>query len=123
MAGSARRALHGFWAVLAIVVVAGGATLQWLGPPPARGAATPSQPIAAPLAALQEPAEDFPGAFLPRVGADGQRPDVPDAAARAGDRRQGVHGCHGIRRRYVRRMADSIRALVVTRHGGTTGEA
>jgi len=91
------RALLATWVLLlgAGAVLAG--VLQWLGPPPGRLAplhrpvaqrrlpprarpAAHAAPPLAPGAALLEPAPDYPGYFLPRIAADGRRPDSTYAA-------------------------------------------
>ena len=79
------RSLAWFW----LALLAGGAalalTLQVLGPPPVPApAAQPATPaeipaatstrIPAPFAALREPAPAIPGAYLPRIAADGRTP-------------------------------------------------
>ncbi len=93
------RALGWFWGAVLLVLVAGAASLQWLGPPPvphvaavpspapslapaaaapAEGVAfVPSRPgaaIVAPDPALLEPSAADPAALLPRIGPDGRAP-------------------------------------------------
>ncbi len=84
------RALGLFW--LAVMLVAAGIAgwLAWLGPPRRQAARAPHKAVAVaagvgakvtahpapPMAALLTPAPDFPGAFLPRVGANGLTPRV-----------------------------------------------
>lgn len=79
------RGLVWFWLALLAGVGALALTLQILGPPdvpmPAAHAVLPlgvpagaSTGVAAPIAALREPAPFMPGAYLPRVGADGRTP-------------------------------------------------
>ncbi len=53
----------------------GGGTAPAMNTAPAR-APTPGVAIAAPDAALSEPAPDYPGAFLPRIGPDGRPPRI-----------------------------------------------
>ncbi len=103
------RGLLGAWAAFLLLVGAGALTLQRLGPPvltpgdnspsptrhsmqapvpavPPRLAAIPRPGpplrtgIAAPDPALLEPAPDFPGRMLPRIGANGTKPSVAYAA-------------------------------------------
>jgi polysaccharide deacetylase 2 family uncharacterized protein YibQ len=91
-AGNRYRGLIAFWACIGTIVIVGGGTLQWMGPPAAKvapakphaaAAAAPDETkplIPAPLAALQEPAPDFPGHFLPIKGPDGRTPMAAYAA-------------------------------------------
>jgi polysaccharide deacetylase 2 family uncharacterized protein YibQ len=104
---SAARVLAWFWGPVLLLLVAGAAVLQVLGPPvpqagvvathqaaqppaatPAPPRATPAPvaamvapappapgaPVAAPDPALLEPSTAYPGAMLPRIGADGRLP-------------------------------------------------
>jgi len=105
----AMRALGWFWVVLLIALAGGAGVLQWLGPPrpapPAPVAAisaiiTPPQPPAPPTAGLEpadiaaapgpirgpdpallEPSADFAGGLLPHIGMDGRLPMQVYAAA------------------------------------------
>jgi len=94
------RSLGIFWTIVAAILIGGGATLQVMGPPvhpnkqvvyiapgdekPAPAPAPPPAPagpekpdlIPAPLPALEEPAPDFAGHFLPVKGPDGRLPMV-----------------------------------------------
>jgi polysaccharide deacetylase 2 family uncharacterized protein YibQ len=93
------RSLAIFWTIVAAIVIGGGATLQVMGPPvhpkkqvvyiapgdekPPEAARppAPSGPvkpdlIPAPIPALEEPAPDYAGYFLPIKGPDGKLPMV-----------------------------------------------
>ena len=94
------RGLTVFWGVVLTALVLGGVTLQVLGPPPGTLAAAVPAPgarsapaavpvstqakaaphIPAPLPALEEPAPDFQGRFLPIKSADGRSPSQVYAA-------------------------------------------
>ncbi len=80
------RGLGWFWAGFLGLMVLAVAILGLLGPPKQRRAAqvTPQNGAVShpspPLRALLEPAPDFPGALLPRIGADGLAPRQAYAA-------------------------------------------
>lgn len=107
------RALAWFWAAILIVAGAGAGYLQWHGPParamgradsplpdltapgpsaaPAAALLALGGPIAAPDPALLEPSKDYPGGFLPRIGADHRlSADVYAAGSDASEQRPTV---------------------------------